>query len=148
MKRFALVTLAALAAVGCDRDPLGPKGSAPDGSGPLFSTSSSFTATDLGTLGGSWSVANAINDNGQVVGVSETTSGERHAFLWQNGTMVDLGTLGGSWSFARAINDAGQVVGESEIANGEQRAFLWTPTTPGATTGTMTDLGTLSPGAA
>ncbi len=38
---------------------------------------------DLGTLGGAWSFAWAINDSGQVVGLAETVSGEYHACLWQ-----------------------------------------------------------------
>src|SRR3954467_4677418 len=38
-------------------------------------------ATDLGTLGGSSSSIAAINDSGQVVGQSATSSGNVHAFL-------------------------------------------------------------------
>jgi probable HAF family extracellular repeat protein len=38
------------------------------------------------------STAAAINNSGQVVGTSETASGEPHALLWQNGTLMDLGT--------------------------------------------------------
>jgi probable HAF family extracellular repeat protein len=51
---------------------------------------------DLGTLGGNFSVATAINTQGEVVGGSYTVDGPMHAFLWQSGTgMVDLGTLVG-----------------------------------------------------
>ena len=46
--------------------------------------------TDLGTLGGSSSLAVAINERAHVVGVSETSSGQSHAFLWQNAVMTDL----------------------------------------------------------
>ena len=38
--------------------------------------------TDLGTLGGAWSQALAINDRGQIIGDSATRSGETHAVLW------------------------------------------------------------------
>ena len=57
-----------------------------------------LTATDLDTLGGGWSEANAINNGGQVAGASQTEAGETHAYLWEKGVMTDLGTLGGGWS--------------------------------------------------
>jgi len=58
---------------------------------------SNYAITDLGTLpGGAYSQALGVNDNGQVVGLSQTSSGAEHAFLYQPGTgMVDLGTLSG-----------------------------------------------------
>ncbi len=53
---------------------------------------SPFVATDLGTLGGAFREATAMNDHGQVVGESETSSGRSHAFSWtQAGGMVDSG---------------------------------------------------------
>ena len=71
------------------------------------SSATSVTIVDLGTLGGTRSYANAVNDSGQVVGES-TTAGDAstHAFSWtQAGGMVDLGTLGGSSSStAVAVN--------------------------------------------
>ncbi len=69
------------------------------------------TFVDLGTLGGNCSYANGINDKGQVVGKSYTSSGKSHAFLYTNGSMTDLGTLGGKSSYANGINNKGQVVG-------------------------------------
>ena len=54
-----------------------------------------FIPIDLGTLGGVFSSASAINANGQVVGGSQTADGTYHAFSWTAaGGMVDLGTLG------------------------------------------------------
>ena len=85
---------------------------------------------DLGTLGGTFSFAGAINERGQVVGYSETASGEIHAFLWHQGVMTDLGTLGGTISQAFTINERGQVVGNSDTALGEGHAALWTKGCP------------------
>jgi probable HAF family extracellular repeat protein len=74
--------------------------------------------TDLGTLGGDWSGAVAINDVGQIIGVSETTEGDQHAFLWQNGEMIDLGDFGGDKAWPTDINNAGQVIGWSQTGEG------------------------------
>jgi probable HAF family extracellular repeat protein len=82
---------------------------------------------DLGTLSGEAgaSIANAINDRGQVVGSSSTASGEGHAFFWERGSMVDMGTLpGGTSSDALAINRRGQVAGISNSPSGSN-LFLW-----------------------
>ena len=74
--------------------------------------------TDLGTLpGGTYSCATGINNNGQIVGYSNTASGPIHAFLYSGGKMTDLGTLpGGDNSEATGINDSGQIVGDSEYS--------------------------------
>ena len=99
---------------------------------------------DVGTLGGTYTAAYAINKLGQVAGTSSTATGDRHAFLWTPGQgMQDLGTLGGgSSSIARGINDQGQVVGEVTLppvgpSQPAKHAFLWTPGQG------MQDLGTL-----
>lgn len=100
-------------------------------------------AVDLGTLGGPYSRGNALNNGGQVVGVSRLPDAPRrtgpdHAFSWtQLGGMIDLGTLGGSLSEAIAVNDGGQVAGEIYSADGSYRSFLWTRQEG------MIDLGTL-----
>lgn len=86
---------------------------------PAFAQS--YTAFDIGTLGGPATYATAINATGQVTGNSETADiGPNHAFVTQaNGLgMTDLGTLpGGNKSLGFGINANGQVTGESETAD-------------------------------
>ena len=82
------------------------------------------TMTDLGTLGGDYSLANAINDRGQVVGESNTPQGETHAFLWDQGTMSDLGNAGET-SSAHSINNSGGIVGAISSKNARRGAVLW-----------------------
>ena len=73
---------------------------------------------ELGTLGGPWSMAYALNDRGQVVGVSHTAGdAETYPFLWQDGTLRRLGDEPG---YAKAINDRGEVAGDAP-----GHLFLW-----------------------
>jgi probable HAF family extracellular repeat protein len=96
--------------------------------------------TDLGTLGGAYSVAYAINRNKIIVGESTTATGEPHAFMWQDGIMTDLGTLGGGRSTAFDINDSNQIVGSSWVdPEGISHGFIWQ-------NGAMQDLGVVPPG--
>lgn len=85
------------------------------------------TVIDLGTLGGTQSLARAVNRHGDVVGWAYRT-GETspRAFLWRGGAMTDLGTFGGARSDANDINSAGTVVGSAFDAAGRELAFFWT----------------------
>ena len=97
-----------------------------------------YSFTDLGTLGGTYSIAYGINASGQVVGDSQIAGNTaQHATLWNGTTATDLGTLGGTQSIATGINASGQVAGYSYTAgNTATHATLWNGTT-------ATDLGTL-----
>jgi probable HAF family extracellular repeat protein len=93
----------------------------------------------------------AINNNGQVVGVSGICGGAvgalsaKHALLWDHGTITDLGNLGttGGWNTPDAINDQGVVVGFTSITTDPTspvfHAFVWTKEL-----GREVDLGVLS----
>jgi probable HAF family extracellular repeat protein len=97
--------------------------------------------TDLKTLGGGSSVTFGINDAGQVVGYSQTATGNLHAFITgPNGVgMTDLGTLGEHASYATSINNAGQVAGYT--VKEYRHAFITGPNGVG-----MTHLGSLPDG--
>ena len=85
------------------------------------------TMTPLGTLGGSWSIAYAINDQNQIAGQAYTRGNRAaHAFRLTDGQMVDLGSLGGSGSWGLAINNSGTVVGFATTRVNEYHAFVST----------------------
>ena len=87
------------------------------------------TLVDLGTLGGSFSSATAINDAGHVVGIANLADGTSHPFLWQDGVMTDLGALNPlspGYTGANAINDHGEIVGYSQdVAGGPATAWVY-----------------------
>jgi probable HAF family extracellular repeat protein len=81
----------------------------------------------------------AVNDEGVVVGTSDTADDTRHAVLWREGRITDLGTLGGWHSQPSDLNRHGVVIGSSEMRPGRQggsHPFIWRD-------GRMTDLCTL-----
>jgi probable HAF family extracellular repeat protein len=82
---------------------------------------------DLTTSGVNLTVAEAVNDHGQVVGASSVTEGDSVAFLWTvAGGMSHLGKLGGRYSHAYDVNEKGQVVGYSDVVGDLVRhATLW-----------------------
>lgn len=107
-------------------------------------------AADLGTIAGTASATGrawAINQNGQIAGLSTSASGTSQATLWSAGAITNLTSLGDGTRFSQAfgINDLGVVVGSSSTGQtvGQligttsttaiTRAFAWTG-------GTMTEL--------
>lgn len=82
--------------------------------------------TPMGSLGGSWGSAIAINDNGTAIG-NAYIAGDwyQHAFKYENGVMQDLGTFGGNESFAYDINAAGDIIGRAERADGSWASFIY-----------------------
>ena len=88
--------------------------------------------------GDSSGAATAINDNGQIVGISgicDQAVGRhtaRHAVLWENGTVTDIYPDAPApwWNTPTAINQRGDVVGfagDPAFVEGDiLHAFLWT----------------------
>lgn len=97
---------------------------------------------DIGVLaGGTYSAANAVNANGQVVVGAADTNGQTHAFRWTatSGLMTDLGNLGvGGLSYASFVSaDGAAVAGFWNSNTSGDHAFYWTMTSG------MQDVGTL-----
>jgi probable HAF family extracellular repeat protein len=133
---FIALLLGAIALLSLGTKPAETK---PDTPKPLY------IVRDLGTLGGSFSMALNINNADQVVGGANISSEEEHAFLWQDdgdpntNDMKDLGVLPGrALSIAWGINNADQVVGSSEGEGVAPHPFLYSG-------GVMRDLNTLIP---
>jgi len=91
---------------------------------------------DIGTLGGPYAQANAINDAGFITGSSEIATGvlrTTHAFLVQPFSitgakpvpMRDLGTLGGNSSVGTSLNTSNHVVGYSDLNTVDQRVHAF-----------------------
>jgi probable HAF family extracellular repeat protein len=101
---------------------------------------------DIGTLGGSYAQANAINEAGFVTGAAQTQAMfvglTTHAFIYHatsgpqpfapqppqtSGKMRDLGVLGGHSSYGMAINAYNHVAGYSTLQANSDRvhAFLY-----------------------
>ena len=77
--------------------------------------------TDLGTLGGEQSIAFAVNESDQVVGLSWTTNGSSHSFLYSNGEMIDLYPLNSQdliTAGPTSINNLGQVASGAISSDG------------------------------
>lgn len=95
---------------------------------------------DLGGFGGTCTYANALNNSGQVVGVSNLPGDQSwRAFLWEQGKLRDLGgTLGGVSTLANAINEKGEAVGHADLPGDVYfHATLW------GKVGQILDLGTV-----
>jgi probable HAF family extracellular repeat protein len=79
------------------------------------------------------SFANAVNDDGQVVGTSWSPKGGWRPFSWtEQGGMVDAGTTGGPECYGTAAGTEGEVVAWGSTyagpnASGPPQAFVWTP---------------------
>ena len=88
-----------------------------------------YSVTDIGKLPGTaLSVANCINDSGDVAGACNSASVNQVAFARRNGVMASLGKLpGGTFSYASAMNQAGVLVGDGDTGNGRPQSWVTTP---------------------
>ncbi|MCF6323495.1 MAG: hypothetical protein L3J89_04080 [Gammaproteobacteria bacterium] len=94
---------------------------------------------DLGTLGGSQSVARSVNNAGTIIGWASTLSGAKHAFVYEDGIMYDLNEYAiGAPGFvivdAYSINEMGQILvrAHNNSSNEHQYWLLTDPDSPPA----------------
>jgi len=93
---------------------------------------------DLPLISGDTSgAATAINNRGQIVGISGTCDqavgrySAKHAVLWDEGSVVDIGNLGVElWNTPMAINQRGDIVGffgtdPTDLDGNYLRGFFW-----------------------
>jgi probable HAF family extracellular repeat protein len=109
-------------------------------------TTSGEVGTLLGSLGGSYSQASAINTLGEIVGQSTTADGLMHPFMWSpSAALTDLGFFAGVDIQVQDRNAAGTMVGAVRSTPSTlQTAFVWrSPGSTGSTGGfeTLPDLG-------
>jgi probable HAF family extracellular repeat protein len=96
---------------------------APQSTGSLF-----YEVTQLGSLGGSASAGNSINNRGWVTGFSSLPDDQTvHAALWRDGAVIDLRTLGGPNSAVLwpVKNTTGVIVGVSETDEFDPLGESW-----------------------
>jgi len=91
--------------------------------------------------GDSSGAATAINDRGQIVGISGSCDQAvgrytaKHAVVWNNGIPTDIGNLGAElWITPMAINQRGDIVGfgatsADDVQGNFLRAFFWSKKT-------------------
>jgi probable HAF family extracellular repeat protein len=85
-------------------------------SAELYALPPTYTITDLGTLGGTFSQALIVSNNGLIGGLASRADDTQHAALWYNGQIGDISTpgLGGPNSGVFGVNEMGQVSGQAE----------------------------------
>lgn len=111
--------------------------SAPGGINGVYGTSRSFRVdagvltflsdVPAGSYGGGSTFAQAINDNGDIVGwYADATLSNGHAFLLKGGVYTTFDVPGFGSTYAYGINTAGQIVGATQptFGGGADRGYL------------------------
>src|SRR5450755_4896493 len=85
-----------------------------------------YAVIDLGTFGGSSTVAFRINDSGTAVGWGQSLTGNQNAFVSASGGAIQnlAGLPGATDTYAYGINSSGTMVGTSYV-NGQTHGEIW-----------------------
>jgi probable HAF family extracellular repeat protein len=76
-----------------------------------------------GSLGGSYTLARRINDQGLIVGEAGLPDGTAHTVVWENGVMRDIHGFASGSTFPWGLSNSGIVVGQWDPQVG---TFIWT----------------------
>ncbi len=91
----------------------------------LIQADAIYSVADLGSMGGSSTVAFGINGSGTAVGWGETLTGDSGAFSSNGSSMQHLAGLSGATdTSAYGINSSGTIVGTSFV-NGQPHGEIW-----------------------
>lgn len=85
-----------------------------------------YSIVEIGTLGGNFSKAMSITNNGKVVGQTTTSpsSSSTVPFIWIGGSMTNITNFGGTNGIANAAAEIGYVVGAADGIN-STNSFIW-----------------------
>ncbi len=101
--------------------------------GSAVCAAASYSVVDLGSLGGSSSLAYKINNSGTAIGWSQNIFGDQQAVRSGGGPFQKLPALAPYDSFAMGINDTGTITGTTYVS-GQPHGVIWSGDT-------ATDLG-------
>ena len=103
---------------------------------PLCATTAKIVG--LQVVGSTQSIANYLNDEGDVVGISNFSNGTSHAFFYSgnSSSISDIPSFGGLYSQPGGLNASGEVSGTAYTTGNAPHAFIYQPGIG------MTDLGT------
>ena len=100
---------------------------------------SAGTLVPIGSMGGTYGSAQAINGSGVVVGYGELADGNVQAFRYSGGVRTGFDVVGATNTYAAGLSDGGKIVGQYYSEAKGTRAFL-------SDAGVTTDLGDLGGG--
>jgi uncharacterized membrane protein len=83
-----------------------------------------YTFTSFDFPGATYTKAQKINSNGDIVGFYEDASGDQYGFLLKGGVYTSIHYPNAIQTSALGINDKDSIVGEFEDSKGKNHGFL------------------------
>src|SRR5208282_961277 len=91
--------------------------------GTVMSATLSYKTID--PPGSTYSVAESINNKGQIVGFYQNSTGQEYGFLDSGGIYTTIDPPGGIQAIPTAVNAKGQIVGTYADTGSVSHAFLY-----------------------